>query len=111
MTDMPSTPTLAELTDLVAELAGARLGPDTQFFVGGLTSADLVAVHHALLARYSVDIAVTALFKYPTLRAVVRYVTTHGDDAHPESHPPATVMTADPTDRRRLRTRIQQLNR
>lgn len=108
---MPSTPTLAELTDLVADLAGARLGPDTQFFVGGLTSVDLVAVHHALLARYSVDIAMTALFKYPTLRAVVRHLTTYGDDARPESHPPATVMTADPIARRRLRARIHQLNR
>ncbi|MGI5239055.1 acyl carrier protein [Dactylosporangium sp. CA-139066] len=79
----------ARLARLVADEIGADIDPDTNFFEAGLGSAELMRVHAAVTARLGYDgLSITALFTYPSLRALARHLA--GQDIgrpHPETGP------------------------
>ena len=97
--------------ELITELSGLSIDPEQSFFAAGLTSATVVALHQRLLARLPLDFDVTKLFKYPSMRALARFL------ADPASTPervtrqnwaaPGSAADA----RRELRARIRQRNR
>jgi phthiocerol/phenolphthiocerol synthesis type-I polyketide synthase E len=66
-----------ELGTHIRDLTGTWIGLDTGFFTAGMTSATLVALHARLHDTFP-DLSVTQLFKYPTRRALARFLSTGG---------------------------------
>ena len=84
----PADGTLDELTALVREVIGTDVAPTENFFEAGLSSVTLVRLHAVLNERLATDLPVTAMFEYPNLAALARFVATGAPER------PAALVTA-----------------
>jgi acyl carrier protein len=101
----------AALSEVIQETTGIAIAPDVNFFEGGISSADLVRVHRALVARLGRDIPLLALFRYPNVRAFAGHLATAAT-AGPPPAPGRPVWTAGAgQSRKELRARIREGNR
>jgi hypothetical protein len=66
---------LGHLEQALPSVLGRSISRDENFFEAGLTSADLVRLHAGIGADAVTDLPVTALFAYPNLRALGRYLS------------------------------------
>ncbi len=116
---MSSPDTMAErdmralLDGIVEQAAGLVVPSGVSFFDAGLTSATLVRAHALLQERLGREIPLWAPFKYPTARALARYlVGAAGTDGRMPVRPePAHRPVSTPDARRDLRNRIRDRGR
>jgi hypothetical protein len=100
------------LIEIVTEICGTRIKPDTGLLASGLTSADLVALIDAAADRWQVDIPVEILFERGDLIGLAQYIrSAQRQPAAPAGRPPgvacAEIDDARTADRRTLRRRIR----
>ncbi|MFG2652943.1 amino acid adenylation domain-containing protein [Streptomyces sp. NPDC048436] len=107
-----TSPLLNRMGAVAEEVLGRAVGVDGNFFDEGLDSIGLLRFHRMLVRRLEREIAVSALFAHPTLRALARFLDEDGGAAdegrrnlRPRSRP--AVRRGDAADRRRtLRSRL-----
>lgn len=111
MNARPPAELAALIGELITELSGLTIAEDQSFFAAGLTSATVVALHQRLVERLGIAFDVTKLFKYPSIRALARFLADPASTpaAMPRQNwaPPGPAADA----RRELRARIRQRNR
>ncbi|MEV1147501.1 amino acid adenylation domain-containing protein, partial [Micromonospora sp. NPDC049799] len=74
--DLPDPAVERAVAEVLSDLLGAPVDPDTPFFRLGATSLTLVQAHRRLTARVAPDLAIVDLFAHPTVRALARRITT-----------------------------------
>lgn len=100
---------LMAIEDTIRGVLGRSIGPDENFFDAGLTSLALVQLHEVSTRELPTALPVTALFAYPNLRALRRYLSG-GEVAVPAAaHRPADTgqLRRIGSARRELRRRIR----
>jgi amino acid adenylation domain-containing protein len=70
---------LTEAEDLIAQvwkevLRLEQIGAEQNFFEAGGDSITIYLVHKKLLAKFNTELAIVDLFRYPTIRALGRYI-------------------------------------
>lgn len=100
---------LAAIEDTIRDVLGRSIGPDENFFDAGLTSLALVQLHEVSTGELSTALPVTAMFAYPNLRALRRYLSGSGAPGTAEVAPP--TLTADPSRVRRIGSARRELRR
>ena len=97
---------LRAIEQSISDTLGRRIGPDENFFEAGLTSLTLVRLHEASTRGLCDPFPVTAMFGYPNLRALRRYLLERAAPAQPSA-----PTGADPrrlgAARRRLRVQMR----
>ena len=90
---------------IVGEVLGVaetlRLGVDVPFFAAGATSLHLVRIHARVREAFAVDLAITEVFNYPTIRALAERL----------GPAPADADAASERGRERARARLQSAQR
>jgi polyketide synthase PksJ len=85
-------PELNAVERAVAEIWADVLGveqvkPEEVFFEIGGNSLKIIRVCSRLMSALQVDLPVTALFQYPTVRALARHIVTRNQDQPTREHP------------------------
>jgi amino acid adenylation domain-containing protein len=66
----PAGPREQAVAAVVREVVGAEVAADVPLFVAGATSLHLVQIHARLRERLGVELAITEVFRHPTIRAL-----------------------------------------
>ncbi|WP_320068798.1 non-ribosomal peptide synthetase [Micromonospora sp. RTGN7] len=66
---------LTAIEETIRGVLGRPIGPDENFFDAGLTSLALVQLHEVSTRELATALPVTAMFAYPNLRAMRRYLS------------------------------------
>jgi acyl carrier protein len=72
-----------ELTAMVTELAGISVSASQPLMEAGLDSLAAVELRNAIGAKFGMDLPATAMFDYPTLDALSRFVAQRALPAQP----------------------------
>jgi hypothetical protein len=86
---------LAAMENSIRDVIGRPIGPDENFFDAGLTSLALVQLHLVSTRELTDPFPVTAMFAYPNLRALRRYLV--------DGESPASAVATHAVDGARLR--------
>ncbi|MFI7501493.1 amino acid adenylation domain-containing protein [Streptomyces sp. NPDC049687] len=81
----PVTTLQEAITTAVHATSGHAPGPEQHFFDAGLTSLDMLRLHRRLADLTGADLAVTTLFRFPTVRSLALHLADRNDptDAAP----------------------------
>jgi acyl carrier protein len=73
----------AELTAMITELAGITVSATQPLMEAGLDSLAAVELRNAIGAKFGIELPATAMFDYPTLDALSRFVAQRTEPAQP----------------------------
>jgi amino acid adenylation domain-containing protein len=105
VSELPSRVT--ELTGWVAELIGIELPPTENYFDAGLNSMAVVRLHAGLTERLGRGFPITAMFQYPNLTALARFLDGTHRLRPPDRRPSAQPIADRAVRRRQLRQQLR----